>query len=91
MPQTFVDQIGAIVLSYGLIGVVALVGWFAVYKLYQRNQELNSALLKTANDAIASQLISGNAMQSLREVVLTQQATLQKLSDLIISGKVNHG
>lgn len=88
VPQSFLDQISTIVLGYGLIGVVAAIGWIAVYTLYKRNQELNSALVKLGQDAIAGQITMANTMQSLREAIVTLQATTQKLSDLIIGGKV---
>ncbi len=69
----FLDQITAIVLGYGLIGVVAAVLALAVWKLYNRNQVLNDTLFKVGQEAIAAQQSTA--------------AALNRLSDLLVRGK----
>ena len=70
---TFLDQITGIVLGYGLIGVVAAVLGIAVYKLYNRNQQLNETLFKVGQESVAAQIKTA--------------AALDRLSDLLVRGQ----
>ena len=63
----FISRITDIVLSFGLIGVVAAVLFLAVYKLYNRNQELHAALQQTGKDSISANMATTAALNKLAD------------------------
>lgn len=68
--EQFAKQIGDIFLAYGLIGAIAFIEGIAVYKLYQRNQELNETLFNVGTKAVESQAAVTSALNAMRDLLL---------------------
>lgn len=72
---TALEQVITVLLSQGLTsGVVIAILVFAVWKLYQRNQELHRTLYEVGRESIKS-----------NEAVT---AALNRLSDLLVRGRL---
>ena len=69
------------VLGWGPPGAIIVVLGWAVYKLYNRNQELNAALTQTAVESIKSNVAIGQSLEktALAVTALTNEVTSQKI------------
>lgn len=76
------DQIFAIFLVYGLIGVVALLLLFAVISLYKRNQTISDALQGMGERSIAANAATTAALEKLSVSQQSTAAALTRLADL---------
>lgn len=64
------NQITEIVLGLGLPGVIILVLAFAVWKLYNRNQELHDTLYEVGKDSVKSNEATAAALNRLSDLLL---------------------
>lgn len=67
------ESISNILLGLGLPGVIIIVLGFAVYKLYNRNQELHSTLYEVGKESVKANEATA--------------AALNRLSDLLVRGR----
>lgn len=67
------ESISNILLGLGLPGVIIIVLGFAVYKLYNRNQELHSTLYEVGKESVKANEVTA--------------AALNRLSDLLVRGR----
>ena len=67
------ESISNILLGLGLPGVIIIVLGFAVWKLYNRNQELHSTLYEVGKESVKANEATA--------------ATLNRLSDLLVRGR----
>ena len=67
------ESISNILLGLGLPGVIIIVLGFAVYKLYNRNQELHSTLYEVDKESVKTNEAT--------------TAALNRLSDLLVRGR----
>lgn len=67
------ESISNILLGLGLPGVIIIVLGFAVYKLYNRNQELHSTLYEVGKESVKTNEATA--------------AALNRLSDLLVRGR----
>ena len=68
------ESISNILLGLGLPGVIIIVLGFAVWKLYNRNQELHSTLYEVGKESVKANEATA--------------AALNRLSDLLVRGRV---
>ena len=68
------ESISNILLGLGLPGVIIIVLGFAVWKLYNRNQELHSTLYEVGKESVKANEATA--------------AALDRLSDLLVRGRV---
>ena len=69
-------QISNIFLTYGLVGAIALVQFYVIMKLYNRNQELHGTLLEFGQKVVESQTKTANALSEVSQAV-------SKLQDIV--------
>lgn len=67
------ESISNILLGLGLPGVIIIVLGFAVWKLYNRNQELHSTLYEVGRESVKANEATA--------------AALNRLSDLLVRGR----
>ena len=67
------ESISNILLGLGLPGVIIIVLGFAVWKLYNRNQELHSTLYEVGKESVKTNEATA--------------AALDRLSDLLVRGR----
>lgn len=67
------ESISNILLGLGLPGVIIIVLGFAVWKLYNRNQELHSTLYEVGKESVKTNEATA--------------AALNRLSDLLVRGR----
>ncbi len=67
------ESISNILLGLGLPGVIIIVLGFAVWKLYNRNQELHSTLYEVGKESVKANEATA--------------AALNRLSDLLVRGR----
>jgi hypothetical protein len=68
------ESISNMLLGLGLPGVIIIVLGFAVWKLYNRNQELHSTLYEVGKESVKANEATA--------------AALNRLSDLLVRGRV---
>lgn len=68
------NSVAEMLLGLGLPGLIILALGFAVWKLYNRNQELHSTLYEIGKDSVKSNEATA--------------AALNRLSDLLVRGRV---
>lgn len=68
------NSVAEMLLGLGLPGLIILALGFAVWKLYNRNQELHSTLYEIGKDSVKSNEAAA--------------AALNRLSDLLVRGRV---
>lgn len=64
------NEITEIVLGLGLPGVIILVLAFAVWKLYNRNQELHETLYEAGKSSVKSNEATAAALNRLSDLLL---------------------
>lgn len=78
------------IIGWGPAGAIIIVMGWAIYKLYNRNQELNAALTQTAVESIKSNVAIGQSMDkvavavtALTAEVTSQRSEIARLTDLL--------
>lgn len=74
MEGTAVEQIVTMLLGQGLPGLIILALSFAVWKLYNRNQELHTTLYEVGKESVKANEATAAALNRLSDLLLRGRA-----------------
>lgn len=72
--DTAVENIVSMLLGQGLPGLIILALGFAVYKLYNRNQELHDTLFEVGRESVKANEATAAALNRLSDLLLRGRA-----------------
>jgi hypothetical protein len=75
MLEETLKQVSNNFLTYGLVGALALVEFYIIVKLYNRNQELHNTLFEFGQKVVESQTKTASALSELQNAIMFRRGS----------------